>query len=238
MRGIRRLREGAAAAAAVIIVGGLCAPGAGAATPAPPFNECPPIGADPSCALLIVIADAGVTVVGDPALGPYDGSDDTTVGILNSSTSAVGSLPLSSTSKPIFGFEDDGICSGPFDNGSGTSIAPPGGCPFGSTGYEGPQTVFSAISADTMSGTVNFTTPLPPGGSAYFSLEETLLSTDHHPGHAVDDAGRGRYPDDRHARLGPGDRRQDDLRHGDRHRRQRTHRLDHLHRVRPRRPDL
>jgi hypothetical protein len=38
-------------------------------------------------------------------------------------------------------------------------------------GYEGPTSWFSNISADTSSGTVNFSPPIAPGGSTYFSLE-------------------------------------------------------------------
>jgi hypothetical protein len=38
-------------------------------------------------------------------------------------------------------------------------------------GYEGPTSWFSGISTDTSSGTVNFSPAIPPGGSAYFSLE-------------------------------------------------------------------
>jgi hypothetical protein len=38
-------------------------------------------------------------------------------------------------------------------------------------GYEGPTSWFSGISTDTSAGTVNFSPPIPPGGSSYFSLE-------------------------------------------------------------------
>ncbi len=167
---------------AAVGLGAVAVPAAGAAAPVPPFGQCPAIGADPSCALLIVVTDTGTTVLADASLGAYDGSDDTLVGILNQSSRGVGSLPLSSASKPIFGFEDDGLCSGPFDNGSGTSIPAPAGCPFGSTGYEGPGTAFGAISPDTMSGTVSFAVPVAPGASAYFSLEDTLVASDLTPG--------------------------------------------------------
>ncbi len=191
MRGFRR---GLPAAVVVAVAAGVLTPGAAGATPAPPFNQCPAVGLDPSCALLIVVSDAGVTVLGDPAVSAYDGSDDTMVGILNSSTKAVGSLPLSSTSHPIFGFEDDGLCSGPFANSAGNDVPAPAGCPFGSTGYEGPGTSFNAISADTMSGIVNFTTPIPAGGSAYFSLEDTLLASDIVPGVPTTTPGGGATP--------------------------------------------
>ena len=172
----------------------LAVPAAGAATPVPPFGQCPAVGADSSCALLIVVTDTATTVLGDTSLGPYDAADDTLVGLLNQSSRKVGSLPLSSSSHPIFGFEGDGLCSGPFANGSGTSVPAPAGCPFGSTGYEGPGTAFGSISPDTMSGTVNFTTPVAPGASAYFSLEDTLVATDLTPGTPTTTTGGGATP--------------------------------------------
>jgi hypothetical protein len=39
------------------------------------------------------------------------------------------------------------------------------------SGYEGPTSWFTGVSTDTSSGTVNFSPAIPPGGSAYFSLE-------------------------------------------------------------------
>ncbi|HWH09601.1 MAG TPA: hypothetical protein VG165_00590 [Solirubrobacteraceae bacterium] len=141
-----------------------------AATPTPPFTECPAIGADPSCALLIDVTPAGATVTADPASpGPYDGSDDTLVGIKNDSTASVASIPLSSTTLPILGFDGDGLCTFAFTGDTG--------CPFDSSGYGGPGVSFSAISPDGMSGVVNFSPAIAPGGSAYFSLEEAITPT-------------------------------------------------------------
>ncbi len=191
---MRRVRRAAVIAAVVLIAGAAGVPAAAAATPVPPFTQCPPIGADPSCALLVVVTDAGATVLGDSARGPYDGADDTVVGILNNSSRNVGSLPLSSSTASIFGFEGDGICASAFPDANGNAVSPPAGCPFGSTGYEGPNTTFGAISADTMSGTVSFTTPIPPGGSGYFSLEDTLLATDLTPGTPTTTPGGGATP--------------------------------------------
>jgi hypothetical protein len=66
-----------AVAATSVVLGGLAST-AFAVTPVPPFTECPAIGADPSCELLIDITPAGTSVTADPASpGPYDGSDDT-----------------------------------------------------------------------------------------------------------------------------------------------------------------
>lgn len=139
-----------------------------AATPSAPFTECPPVGADTSCALLVDVTDSGATILQDPSLGPYDGGDDTLIGLLNQSSKNLGHLSLGSNTD-IFGFDGDGICSFEY------TIDP--GCPFGPTGYEGPGTSFTEVSAGTSSGIVDFNPPIPPGGTSYFSLEEPLTAT-------------------------------------------------------------
>jgi hypothetical protein len=156
---------------------------AGAATnPSPPFNECPAVGAAHSCAVLLVFqSDGTVSVLSDPNSGnPYDGSDDTEVGVLNEAGVAIPDVTLTS-SADIFGFDGDGICSGEF---SGT----PAGCPFDGTGYAGPGISYSGINAAQTSGVVNFaesctgntastcspSSGLNSGQSAFFSLENDL----------------------------------------------------------------
>jgi hypothetical protein len=140
---------------------------ASAAPPSPPFTQCPAVGADTSCALLIYINSAGaIGVAGDPSQGPYDSIEDTLIGVQNNSSFSIGSIPVSATSgKDLFGFDQDGLCA------FGVS-----GCPFGPTGYEGPGVSFTNITADLTSGTVNFSPAIQPGGHAYFSLEEALAT--------------------------------------------------------------
>jgi RHS repeat-associated protein len=137
-----------------------------AALPSPPFTECPAAGADTSCAVLIVVdADGQANVLLDNSQGPFDGTDDTLVGVLNSSQMGLGNVKLTATA-PVFGFDGDGLCT----------FLQSVECPFGPTGYEGPNTTFSDVSADQTSGTVNFTGGLAPGASAYFSLEVAINS--------------------------------------------------------------
>jgi hypothetical protein len=138
-----------------------------AATPASPFTECPAVGADSSCGVLIDVTSSGATVFSDPAQGPYDGEDDSLVGVLNQSGVALNELSLSSSSD-IFGFDGDGICAEPYKVFNA-------GCPFGSTAYEGPGTSFEPN--DQNSGIVKFNPPIPPGGTSYFSLEEAVEET-------------------------------------------------------------
>jgi hypothetical protein len=132
----------------------------------PPFTQCPAIGADTSCAILITIGTNGsLRVAADPAQGPFDGVEDTLIGVQNNSSHTILSIPLSGPSA-IFAFDGDGLCS--------PSISPqPAGCPFGPTGYEGPGVTF-ASSSNQMSGVVSFIGGIPPGHSAYFSLEEQI----------------------------------------------------------------
>jgi hypothetical protein len=125
----------------------------------PPFTQCPAIGKDTSCGILITFnPDGNVTIQTDSTQGPFDGSEDTLVGVQNNSTVSIPSVTLSSPG--IFGFDEDGLATFP------------GGKKYGPTGYEGPNTSFSPINADN--GTVNFTGGLPPGKSRYFSLETAV----------------------------------------------------------------
>jgi hypothetical protein len=130
---------------------------------------CPAVGdATAGCDLVITVTNSGTTVATGPSFtlagGTYDGSDDTLIGIINNSTSALSSISLSS-STDIFGFDGDGIDSfGVTGNSKDTS------------GYGGPDTFFSGINAFATAGTVDFVTPLAAGGgNTFFSLEEALV---------------------------------------------------------------
>jgi hypothetical protein len=157
---------------------------AAAADPAPPFNQCPAVGLATSCGVLLVFEpDGSVHILSNTTASgnPYDGNDDTEIGVLNDSGTTIPSVTLSAPGD-IFGFDGDGICSGNF---TGT----PAGCPFDTTGYAGPGITYSNINAGTTSGTVTFAdsctgnttascTPtsggLVAGDSAFFSLETDL----------------------------------------------------------------
>jgi hypothetical protein len=143
-----------------------------ASGPAPPFKQCPSIGASPSCEILLVVnADNSVSVEGDPSVVPFDGSDDTLVGIVNNSAKSVSAATVSGPGSDLSGFDGDGICSGDYGTWNGSS-----GCPYGSTGYEGPRTSFVVNPSLPDSAEVDFTGGLAPGASAYFSLEGALVS--------------------------------------------------------------
>ena len=143
-----------------------------------PFNECPAIGYNGSCGLLIVVSNNGEQVLQDNnnASGgatatpgqqtPYDQADDTLVGIVNTSSKPIFGLQLSgsSTSTPIFGFEGDGICTYS-TNGSNTNGGAGGGGGFplaGPGGYTGD----SYCTAAQKAGAASASGP-DPNGSDY-----------------------------------------------------------------------
>jgi hypothetical protein len=148
-----------------------------ASPPSPPFTQCPAAGFDTSCATLIVInQQGGLESYVDPSQEKLDGGSEELVGVQNESAATVTSMSLKG--NDIFGFDADGLCSGVNQSGNAGFRAPPGGCPFGSTGYEGPNTSFSAYTApdpglNANEGTVNFLNgTVESGHSAYFSLED------------------------------------------------------------------
>lgn len=147
------------------------------------FPECPAVGDDTSgCELLITVTavDAGgnatAFTVSDssPDLGPFDGTEDTLIGVLNSSGSTLISLAISST-LDIFGFDGDGACSGNY----GTIAGCAGGDP---SGYAPAGVSFSGINSTDTAGTVNFSPGIAAGGSSWFSLEDPVSVTSISPG--------------------------------------------------------
>lgn len=149
-------------------------PAGAADAPAAPFTQCPAIGSAPSCEILLVVnSDNTVSVYKDPAVGPFDGSDDTLVGIINDSAAAVTAVTVSGPGSGLAGFDGDGICSGDYGTWNGSS-----GCPYGSTGYEGPGTSFVTLPSLPDSAEVDFAGGLAAGKSGYFSLEGALASAD------------------------------------------------------------
>ncbi len=169
--------------------------------PAPQFKQCPPVDQDFGCQYLIVVSTSGTTILNDPNQGPYEGSEDALIGVVNNGSGSITSMPLSAPG--LFSFDEDGLCTpgaAPVPSG----CAPQPGAPSGDTctsqdgscsfpvppgepagytepgaasgfrqnGYEGPSSWFSNVSTDTNSGVVNFSPALQSGQSTYFSLEE------------------------------------------------------------------
>lgn len=175
--GRRKSAAGAVAVVTAALVAALGSAGTASAagsTPAPPFGECPAIGHSPSCEILLVVnADNSVTVLGDPSVGTFDGSDDTLVGIVNDSSSTVKAVTVTGPGSGLSGFDGDGICSGDYGAWSGSA-----NCPYGPTGYEGTGTSVVTDPSLPDSAEVDFKGGLAPNGTAYFSLEGALTSAE------------------------------------------------------------
>jgi hypothetical protein len=144
----------------------------------PPFTECPALGENTGCALLVVFnPDGSVSILVDPNQGPYDGDDDTLVGVYNNSGRTQTSLTLSGigvTGAPIFSFEGDGLCTfAPF---TGSNFCAGNYYQTDPGDYAGPANTFTNISDDQTTGTVVFTGGLANGATTYFSLEDELTS--------------------------------------------------------------
>ncbi|HXX91134.1 MAG TPA: prealbumin-like fold domain-containing protein [Acidimicrobiales bacterium] len=162
----RRLVAAALVAGAALVLPALAGTATAAST-----GVCPTDVHDAhDCNLLITVGpDGSVTLSSPDGADPYDGSDDTLVGIVDDSPAPLSSISLASFAD-IFAFDGDGMCTYTFAEDAYCAGLPPG-----SSGYEGPDTTFTDIAPDQDSGTVDFTTPLRAnGGSTFFSLENQL----------------------------------------------------------------
>ena len=123
----------------------------------------PAFGADSGPGLIITYTGGGGAGTSSTGQGPYDGIEDTYIGVVNNSTSTIFSQNLSST-QDIGGFDGDGI----------DTYGAPGNI-LDTTGYGGPDSWFSNNLGTSL--TVNFIGGLAPGATTYFSLEEPVNLT-------------------------------------------------------------
>jgi hypothetical protein len=120
-----------------------------------------------NCDVIFTINSNGTVTVTVPSTQPYDGVEDTLVGVVDNYTG--GSLTSLSLSAPvgndIFGFDGDGIDSSSYLNNCTTADA--ADC------YGGPDGYFTNVvnGATTSTGVIDFSTALTNGQSTYFSLE-------------------------------------------------------------------
>jgi hypothetical protein len=146
----------------------------------------PNIGANTGPQILITLSGTNTASITTPGnQGPYDGSDDAYIGVVNNTSSPISSLSLSSN-LTIFGFEGDGIGLQDFNTYPGNGYLLNGGVTqYGAanstaggqdtTGYGGPNAYFTNINAFLTQGVVNFMVPIAAnGGIDWFALEEPL----------------------------------------------------------------
>jgi len=121
-------------------------------------------GGGPVAFLYVVNADATVSTYFDAKAGPYDGADDTQVGVLNLTSGVLTSLALGGGNvSNIFAFDKDGIDASPYNSPGNAMDA---------DGYGGPVTYFTGINKAQTFGTANFIGGLAAdGGTTYFTLE-------------------------------------------------------------------
>ena len=120
------------------------------------------------CGYVITIgANGAITGSVVPGAAPYDGSDDSLIGVINDS-SAIFSGSINLTGNDIFGFDGDGICTFIANTPAGSYCSAAAAAGVDPDDYEGPLTTFSNYNPD--SGTVNIS-GLAAGESTFFSLE-------------------------------------------------------------------
>ena len=95
------------------------------------FTQCPPVYKDTGCQFLFTVTDAETTIEQDATQEPYEGIEDALIGVQNNSSKPISSLPISAEA-PLFGFENDGICS------PGGSPIPPGCVILTETSFKSP----------------------------------------------------------------------------------------------------
>lgn len=175
------------AATAVTLLGVVTGTASASNSVTAPFTECPAVGAAPSCDILLVVnPDNSVSVLGDSSVGPYDGSDDTLVGIVNNSASPVPAVTVSGTNSGLAGFDGDGICTyatGGTTGGSGAGFVGDSYCNAQQLAgtdpedYQGPDNTFTLDPNSQNDVEVDFGGKgLAAGSSSYFSLEGALTA--------------------------------------------------------------
>jgi hypothetical protein len=148
-------------------------------------TPCPSVGSDTNgCEFIITVtavnssgaATAFSVAVNAPDQGPYDGAEDTLVGIVNSSGAVLKSITLSNAAGQ-FGFDGDGACIGSYSPGPTAAQCLGGVFGTGSTGWNDylsvTATSFSNITAST--GQVNFNN-IAAGATTWFDLEGALTA--------------------------------------------------------------
>jgi len=144
-------------------------------------SNAPYISAGGGCNAIVTVTASGSTVTIANA-NPYDGSDDTLVGVVNNTSGPLAQITVSGSN--IAGFEGDGICTFGAGGLAGTTFTS-GSSAYCTTqalngtdpaDYMGPNMTFTNFSTGDAV-TVVFSPPLAAGGSTFFSLEEAPSNT-------------------------------------------------------------
>jgi hypothetical protein len=149
------------------------------------FGPCPSStgsGTDPTytangglCNVVITFNSNGSITTQISNAAPYDGVEDTLVGVINNTGAAISSFVLtgSGPTPQLFGFDSDGACVSPFTYVSAAACGSLHSPTTSGADYAGPGVSFTGFNAGLTSGTVNFAPAIAAnGGTAWFSLEE------------------------------------------------------------------
>ena len=140
-------------------------------------DNTPYITAGGGCNTLITIAANGSITTTVPNPNPYDGIEDTLVGVVNNGTTPLTQLTLNGSG--ISGWDGDGICvyaagGAANDTWTGQSSAYCSAAALAGTDpadYQGPNQTFTNYSSGDAV-TVVFSPAIATGGTSFFSLEE------------------------------------------------------------------
>ena len=171
----------------------------------PPFTECPAVGYNASCTLLVDVTTGGIAILKDNTAtagmpsnlvaNTYDGVEDTLIGVVNnSSTSLSSGTLLHPNSEPLLRLRRRRRLPEPEEldqrfpglRGTGSAVRRCGSTPpryqqFVDYNNVEPRrlrrgrTPGSRTSQRLRDRRVNFITTIPPGGTSYFSLEQQPL---------------------------------------------------------------
>lgn len=182
-----RLKQGLLSAA---VLAGAAAMAIAGAAPVM-ADQCPAVGSDTTCGIVITLNPGGTATITSTGQPPFENSEDTLVGVLNNSGHTINSpLTLNGGANDIFGFDGDGIAANPNPVSGLPGLNLPGDTGASHQGYSGTDSTTSSYSynpggPNTLNsfsnivgnvGDVNFPGGLVNGGSAFFSLEEALNS--------------------------------------------------------------
>jgi len=147
-------------------------------------TPCPSVGSDTNgCEYIITVtavnssggATAFSVALNAPDQGPFDGVEDTLVGIVNSSGSVLKSITLSNQAGQ-FSFDGDGACTGSYSPGPTAAQCLGGAFQSSDPGDYLSLTATSVSGVTVTSGTINFNN-IAAGGTSWFDLEGALTGT-------------------------------------------------------------
>jgi len=172
---------------ALALVGILVVFGTYASATPTSFTQCPAVGNDTTgCELLITVtavngsgaATAFSVATSSPDKGPFDGIEDTLIGITNGSSGALKSIFLTGgPGSGVFAFDGDGACTGTYS--PSPTAAQCGGFTSSDPGdYASAGASFTGISSFLDSGTalVGGSAGLATGQSTWFDLEGKITA--------------------------------------------------------------